>query len=87
MRVLGPIVQILRLSMFPEGISTRWAGRSLASLSVTSSRATYRRAVSSGRTNFMAATAFRRDCTRNVEHIAVLVDRAPQDVDGAVDLR
>src|SRR5262245_24190945 len=67
-------------------MSSRCATRSLASLSVTITLGTDRRPVSRRRKNFFAATAFRRDPTQNVEHGAVLVDRAPQLPLCAVDL-
>src|SRR5512135_2846233 len=48
-------------------------------------RGTYRSPLSSLRKNFLAALAFRLLCTRDVEDVAVLVNRPPQVVLDTVD--
>ena len=60
--------------------------QSLASLSVTITLGTYRRHVDDGPKNFFCGHRVSARLDQNVEHVAVLVDRAPQLPLCAVDL-
>ena len=87
MRVLGPIVQILRLPMFHRG-HQHAVGRLVAGELVGDEQP---RHVPPCREQWAdelyGGHRVSARLHQDVEQFAVLVDRAPQDVDGAVDLR
>ena len=86
MRVLGAIVEIPRLPVGHRphelAVSNPVAGQFVGHQHPRH----IRRPLSSLRKNRLAALAFRRDCTKHVQDVAVLVDATPQVTGDAVDL-
>jgi hypothetical protein len=84
--VLGSIVEVLRPAMLRRRRHGAVGNLVVASLSVTITRGTYRRPLSSLRKSLFAATVSRRRCKQDVEYDPVLIDGSPEVVSNTVDL-
>jgi len=85
MRVLSSIIEILRLPVGHRRHQLAVSDPVAGQLVGHQHTCTYRRPLSNLRKNRLAALALRRDCTQHVQDVAVLVDRAPQVAQPAVD--